>query len=781
MTAELIAAGAARDARDELYRDGEPGETLFVVLAGSVELRTTRRGDVIPSLLRTARVGDTFGEEALLPGLARRASAIAAAGTRVAEVPGAVARRVLARIGDAGGAGSREGRYLERGAARDVLAGSALGRDLEAAELELLLDGVRLEHFARGAELVHAGDRAEHVYVVAEGLVQLQRDGAVQAYLARGDFFGDDEALAGAPCAATAVAAGDTWCAVLPRAVVRTVTDRNPGVLVRWRRVAATQLADQAAVVGDAAARSTQHAFRDLYRLQIARSLLVIDQDTCVRCGHCAWSCAEVHGESRLVRRGDKVVTPVDVALGRGMLGRDDGDGARPATLLLPNTCQHCRHAACLHDCPTGAIGRDLDGEVFIRADACTGCGNCARSCPWDNIAMAPRPVPPAPATTAGRLRLSPEIAVKCDLCREHEAPACVTACPTGSLLRIDPERALAEVALVLRGAARRRAGTAAAAATGAATATGAAAAAATGSESETETATGTASRTTTTRLRAAAKRGATAGIVLAALAAGWALPRAWNWAPDRGAGLAAGAVAGLLLLMLGAYVLPKRLVRSWMRPRDRRQQVRPVARSRTRVHLIAHVGLGLLAPAAVLAHAGLAMPASPAGALLLAFVVASATGAVGAAAYRGIPRMLTRIERGGALPEDLAGDASELRARLFRELSGTSELVKHLAARILMPYARAPLGWLALAASRRGLSDEERRLRARVDAVLAGRGADRLHGLDGVIRLAVELRALPGRRALTAALRAWMPIHVVLAAMTLGLLGIHVITAWRP
>ena len=80
------------------------------------------------------------------------------------------------------------------------------------------------------------------------------------------------------------------------------------------------------------------------------------------------------------------------------------GDGRlaapRPATLLLPNTCQHCRHAACLQDCPTGAIGRDLDGEVFIRADACTGCGNCVRGCPWDNIAMAPRAIS-APATAS--------------------------------------------------------------------------------------------------------------------------------------------------------------------------------------------------------------------------------------------------------------------------------------------------------------------------------------------------------------------------------------------
>jgi CRP-like cAMP-binding protein len=343
-------AGRLRDVEGVLYRDGEPGEALFVVIAGVVELYATRRGDAAATLLRSARAGDSVGEEALFAGLARCASARAAAGTRVAELPAAVARRVLARRAESGQE-SRELRYLVRAAARDLLASSALGRDLDAAELELLLDGVALERFGRGTELIHAGDRAEHIYVVAEGLLLVQRDQTVQAYLARGDFFGDEAAFAGRPSAATVVAAGDTWCAVLPRAVVRTVADRNHGVLARWRRVADAHAVDQAALVGGAAAGSTQHAFRDLYRLQVARSLLVIDQATCVRCGHCAWSCGEVHGESRLVRRGDKVVTPVDRALGSGLL-----PAARPATLLLPNTCQHCRHAACLQDCPTGAM-----------------------------------------------------------------------------------------------------------------------------------------------------------------------------------------------------------------------------------------------------------------------------------------------------------------------------------------------------------------------------------------------------------------------------------------
>src|SRR5208282_5096057 len=106
---------------------------------------------------------------------------------------------------------------------------------------------------------------------------------------------------------------------------------------------------------------------RDLYRLQVARSLLVIDLESCARCGHCAWACSEMYGVARLVRRGDKIVARVD--------GRAESE------------------------------------------ELCTGCGACAKACPWDNIQMAARPLTalsPAGGTYA-------EIAVKCDLCRGYE------------------------------------------------------------------------------------------------------------------------------------------------------------------------------------------------------------------------------------------------------------------------------------------------------------------------------------------------------------------------
>ena len=258
----------------------------------------------------------------------------------------------------------------------------------------------------------------------------------VRAYLGRGDFFGDEEIQDGRPREASAVASGASLLLAVPARVVRDLAARHPALLPGLRRVAEDQEAAQRAVVAGAAANATQHVFRDLYRLQVARSLLVIDLETCVRCGHCAWACAEMYGVARLVRRGDKVVARVE--------GHGHEEAGAPQHLMLPNSCQHCENPSCMVGCPTGAIGRDPGGEVFIREELCTGCGACAKACPWDNIQMAPRPLSAPAGPAGGRYE---EIAVKCDLCRGYEGPACVQACPTGVDLPPQP-----------RGGDRRRA-----------------------------------------------------------------------------------------------------------------------------------------------------------------------------------------------------------------------------------------------------------------------------------------------------------------------------------
>jgi hypothetical protein len=209
------------------------------------------------------------------------------------------------------------------------------------------------------------------------------------------------------------------------------------------------------------------------------------------------------------------------------------------------------------------------------------------------------------------------------------------------------------------------------------------------------------------------------------------------------------------------------------MKPR-KKQKPEP-ARSRLKRFEQAHVALGLLVVAAVLAHAGPRLSSTPAGALGLSFHLLAALGVFGALMYRYAPRVLSRLERRGALPEDLALERDRLFDALLRQTSGRDELVKRLTERVLLPYARMPAGWLLLAASGRSLRAEEQRLRAQIDGMLEGRGSDRLTGLDELVRTVVELRALPARRVLTVALRGWLPLHLLLTALFLVLLLVHV------
>ncbi len=705
---EIEAAGTLKTfARGErVFAAGQPADALFVVAAGRVGVRAVRRGEVDATVLREIAEGETFGEEgSFRPGGTRHMDASALAESRVAEIPLGVFRRALER-----GAGSaelvlRHERALRRTATRDVLRTLAFARHVDDRELDALLDATEHVDLARGQLLFREGEKATHVYFVADGMLQIQTEDLgkirVRAYVVRGDVLGDVEVGTGGAREVSAVASGAAWVLAIPRTAFLGFARRHPGLMDGIRRVAEEREEAQHAAAG--AMLTTRHIFKDLYRMQVARSLLVIDEGACVRCGHCAWSCASSHddGVSRLVRRGDKIVTLA-------------ASGDDP--LLVPSSCQHCDNPACMIDCPTGAIGRDPRGEVFIREDLCTGCGNCAKGCPWDNIQMAPRARAKGATVaerTPGRTR---DVAVKCDLCKGRDGgPACVSSCPTGAIARVNPEEAIPEVGAAL----------------------------------------GVRTRTILPRARAAWPAVAGAVPVAAALTL--------HRSTTRASYLVSGGVAAALLLALAAYAIVKRVVQP-----------------RLRVWLIAHYALGVVTMGAIVAHAGARVPPNVAGALQLAFWGTAISGIFGGIVYRALPSRLSRVERKGALPEDLAPQQRQLDERTFVELTGKSEVLKTVWSRILRPYARATLGPAALLMSGRTLGGEQRHVRARIEGVLGGRGNEKLQGLDALVRLAVERRALPLQRVLQAALRAWMPMHVALTAIVLVLLVAHVWLATR-
>ncbi|HEY0347820.1 MAG TPA: cyclic nucleotide-binding domain-containing protein [Pyrinomonadaceae bacterium] len=188
-------------------------------------------------------------------------------------------------------------------------------------------------------------------------------------------------------------------------------------------------------------------------------NLLVMDMDLCVRCGNCSLACHKVHGQSRLLRRGIHIERPVKVG------------STASQHVLSPSVCMHCKDPECLTGCPTGAIFRDSQGQVDIEPQTCIGCFDCATQCPYNAITMVPREAPPivspdfltriknifsviapAPAPIA---EADDMIAIKCNLC-EHTslnpegasrpAYSCEENCPTGALVRVNPQEYFGEI-----------------------------------------------------------------------------------------------------------------------------------------------------------------------------------------------------------------------------------------------------------------------------------------------------------------------------------------------
>lgn len=715
-------------AGDALFEPGDPSDALFVVVRGEVELWSVARGDEAPSLLRVVTQDGTFGEEAVVAGLRRSARAVCSAPARVAEVPLGVLSRSLARAG-ATSSFDREVRALERASTRSLLATLSFGRYLDQADLELLLDAVHTRSYAAGQFLQRQGDAPEHCLLLQKGLVQIQSEQAgrvrVHGYLSGGDFFGDEEILAGEPLRYSVVAMGDTLCMHADAQVMRRLCDGNVGLAKRLRRLTLGRRAESSAELS-AATHQTQHVLKDAYRMQMARSLLAIDQESCVRCGHCAWACAESHsGVSRLIRSGDKIVV---------------AEAGAFANLLLPNTCQHCEHPACMIDCPTGAIGRDAEGEVFIREQLCTGCGACAKACPWHNIQLAPRASLAHARTPSANV--SALVAVKCDLCRDYAAPACVRSCPTDAIQRLDPRQEFSEVRALFNRVPLNA--------------------------------------PVNAPVATSASKRTRAPLALSALCVLVTLGFVWQGAPRGAFALGAGVLAGVGSLGLASHALLKRRVSLWLGPREKRGLHRADARiaagSALSPWVRAHQSLGLCTLAATLWHSGFVWPAGASGALLATILASAFSGSFGALMYRWVPPRLSRLEWRGALPEELGRERRELVDRLYRLTSGQDALLKRVTELILGPYSRSPWQSLCLLASGRDLKQERARLRRSIDERLEGRGQARLLVLDDLIKVVVDLRALPLRRGLTAALRVWQPIHAGLTLALVVLLALHVI-----
>jgi Fe-S-cluster-containing dehydrogenase component/CRP-like cAMP-binding protein len=696
------------------------GHAMFVLVSGAVVVRAVGPDDAAVTLGRLARPGEFFGEAALLGRGERTATVTAETDLTLLEIEkhrfDLLTRRHRS-VRD-----HLEGVYHARAIATYLRTHRYLSL-LDGDARAELARGAKLRMFQRGDAVARAGEPADSVLIIKDGVVKATRHtaGAVSilAYFNTHDVIGVSD---GATRAFGLEALGQCEVISLPRGGFATLMARSPEV---FRHLGKDDMHRRAAMenVGGTVAAAAQAFLSAGVEVE---SLLVINLDRCVRCGNCVRACHARHTHTRLDRRG-----PI-------FRRRAQIDRRRHEHIMLPSSCRHCRDPECMIGCPTGAIQRFPDGDVDIN-DNCIGCENCARKCPYGNITMRP---------LDERERPSPEItrrAIKCNLCRGHAYSNCVHECPRGAILRVDPLRYFEELALVMEAEQR----------------------------DAIEWSRGQARELglldTKQRIRQRSTWFIPASLALGLLAiAGVLAAVARAGGPLRGGsatGLALGALAAACLLAAASQGVRKRL----------RDAAIGGLEAWTQFHMV----LGAVGFLAAVAHAGFQVTGVFTTLLLVAFAFEVGTGVAGQLIYATAPTALTRLERHGLarLVEDLYEEEAELE-RSIAELVAT---LPGRAWRALRPRLEAAAG-----AARDRLAatydppTAAAAARRRLDGELAGAGLSdgELTTVGRVLESRCRLIDVRAQLLLHRRLKRWLIAHVAAASALVVLVVFHVATA---
>jgi CRP-like cAMP-binding protein/Fe-S-cluster-containing hydrogenase component 2 len=469
-------------AGETICRKGEYELDLCFILSGAVDLYDRFEGGE-RVLVASFGAGNLYGELGVIGGLPRTLDVIAREDAEIFYVPryalkyieiNLQAREILAQ------------RYRER-AVRVTATDIELFRGVPSSFIDELIPNCEiLRYELRGIPLVMQGEPGDALYIVRDGFVQVVReepDGSrrVIAYLRAGEYFGEMALFETGVRWASVLTAGKCELIKIKGDDFLELSREYPQIEHSVRKVIAQRFEQERTItpeLSDLLERSGQAGVIQ------ADALLVMDLDLCINCDQCVKACESLHGKSRLIRNG--------IQLGK---------------YLVPSACRHCDDPKCMNSCPTGAIKRRPEGEIYFQYDMCIGCGNCAIACPYDNIAMIDTPTfdqaqarkshtmndasffRPYPVTAQemgetglwarllglgrkGAQKRKPvtfsasgnpdhipsAFPIKCDLCDGLPFMGCVHNCPTGAAIRIDPAKLFEQTGAVTVGSRVRKA-----------------------------------------------------------------------------------------------------------------------------------------------------------------------------------------------------------------------------------------------------------------------------------------------------------------------------------
>jgi len=134
-------------------------------------------------------------------------------------------------------------------------------------------------------------------------------------------------------------------------------------------------------------------------------------EEFCMGCGLCEVYCTLQHSKSKELVKAFRREQPTPTS--RITLVQE-----KPVSFGVQ--CRHCRDAACVSACLSGAMYVDEEsGRVVHDDEKCIGCLTCMIVCPFGAIKKDPN---------------GEKIVAKCDLCQGLDVPACVANCPNEAL-----------------------------------------------------------------------------------------------------------------------------------------------------------------------------------------------------------------------------------------------------------------------------------------------------------------------------------------------------------